>query len=59
MDSTGGDKLGAYEKHRIGDLMFTHSTAKYHHPGFSGVTGELVQITDVLHKVDDETGRAK
>ena len=52
---TGEGKLDAYNEHRIGDLVFAHSTPKNYHPGFSGCTSELVQITDVLHNVDYET----
>ena len=56
-NSTGEDKLDTYDKHRVGDLMFAHSTTKNYHPGFPGPTSELVQITDVLHDVDYETRR--
>lgn len=55
--STGGGKLDAYNKHRVGDLVFTHSTPKNDHPSFSRRTCEFVQITDVLHNIDYETRR--
>ena len=50
-------KLDAYNKHRIGDLVFTHSATKNYHPCFSRRTSELVQIADVLHNIDYETRR--
>jgi hypothetical protein len=56
-DSSDRGELDAYEKHRVGDLVFTHSTSEDHHPGFSGGTRELVQITDILYNVDDEARR--
>lgn len=55
MDPTSLSKFNAYEEHRIGDLMLTHSAAKDYHPSFSGGARKLVQITDILHKVYDET----
>ena len=54
---TDEGKLGAYKKHRVGDLVFAHPTPKNYHPGFSGRTCELVQITDVLHNIDYKTRR--
>jgi hypothetical protein len=35
VDSAGKDEFDAYKEHRIGDLMFTHSTTQDHHPSFS------------------------
>ena len=54
---TDGSELDAYNKHRIGNLVFTYPTPKDYHPGFTGRAGELVQIADVLHNVDYETRR--
>lgn len=55
MNLTGLDKLDAYKEHRIGDLMFTHPAAKDYHTGFSGGARQLVQVTNILHKIYDET----
>ena len=54
---TDGSELDAYNKHRIGNLVFTYPTPKDYHPGFTGRAGELVQIADVLYDVDYETRR--
>ena len=57
VNSTDRGKLDAYNKHRVGDLVFAHSTSENYHPGFSGRARELVQITDVLYDIDYETRR--
>ena len=54
-NSVDGGRPDAYNKHRIGDLVFAHSSPKNYHPGFSGCTSELVQIADVLDNIDYET----
>ena len=59
VNSTEGGKLDAYNKHRVGDLVFTDSAPKNYHPGFSGRACELVQIADILHNIDYETWRPK
>ena len=57
VNSTDGGKFDAYDKHRVGDLVFANSTPKNYHSSFSGRARELVQITDVLHNIDYETRR--
>ena len=57
VDSTNGDKPDTHDEHRIGDLVFAHSTPENYHPGLSRCTSELVQVTDVLYDIDYETWR--
>jgi hypothetical protein len=43
------------KQHRIGNLMFANTTAKNNHSCFLGLDANVIEPTNVLNKVNDET----